>query len=71
MIAGDMLVSWPMHRRGTARSIDQRKQGKAFAGTPPMVRKDERRSENGVGATLRVGTKLTWKRQSGRIDLGV
>ena len=45
-----MLVICLMNRNGTAKSIDRQSQEKAFAGIRLMVRRDERRSENGVGA---------------------
>jgi hypothetical protein len=46
-----MLVICPMHRNGTAKSIDRQSQEKAFVGTPPMVRRDERKW-NGTGDVL-------------------
>jgi hypothetical protein len=36
-----------------------------------MVRGDERRTENDVGATLRIEMRLHEKQQSGQIDPGV
>ena len=49
-----MLVICPMHRSGTAKSIDRQSQEKAFAGIPLMVRRDERKW-NGTGDVLLKG----------------
>ena len=43
-----MQVICPMHRSGTAKSIDRQSQEKAFAGIPLTVRRDERKW-NGTG----------------------
>jgi hypothetical protein len=46
-----------MLRNGTERYIDARKQEKAFAGTPLMVRRDGRRLSAIAGVQLKGDTK--------------
>jgi hypothetical protein len=67
-----MLVVCPMHRSGMGRSIDRQKRGKAFAGIPLMVRRDERKTENAaVAVTPKPVAKLSWKLRKTRIDPSV
>jgi hypothetical protein len=52
-----MLVTCPMHRSGTARSIGQPSLGKAFVGTPLMVLRDGHRLNAIADVQLRNDTK--------------
>ena len=53
----EMLVVWPMHHSGTARSIGQRGLGKGSVGTPLMVLRDGRRLNAIADVQLKGDTK--------------